>query len=349
MTDSLVVAAIAFALSQVALSILLLSRSKVWSIQQRLFAALLAAISCYVLTPLVRFEPWIAIVQSMQTAVPGLFWLFSASLFDDHFRLRRWQLLLVTATVALPLIGKLLTGYDFFLRTLPQGLEFILVSLTLLAVVRYWREDLVESRRKLRLWFCGLNGLYVFVLLFLREVVFPETRWLASLEYVPAAGMLLATNAIFLEYKSDVFSPPLASSEYFRENQPIPEPQPSERQSGNEYSEIVEALDHLIGEQKIYRETGITIGRLADQLGVQEYRLRRAINQGLGFRNFNDFLNKYRIAEVAQRLADPRQKQTPVLTIALDTGFRSLSSFNKAFKEIHQIPPSTYRRNRLNS
>ncbi len=348
MTDSLVVAAIAFALSQVTLSILLLSSSKVWSVQERLFAALLAAISCYVLTPLVRLEPWMAIVHSLQTAVPGLFWLFSASLFDDHFRLRRWQLALVAATVALPVIGKLLTGYDFFLRTLPQGLEFILVSLTLVAVARYWREDLVESRRKLRLWFCGLNGLYLFVLLFLREVVFPETRWLASLEYVPAAGMLLATNAIFLEYKSGIFSSPLAGSEPFREIKPTTESTPAILPLDHEYSEITAALGQLIEEQKIYRETGITIGRLADQLGVQEYRLRRAINQGLGFRNFNDFLNKYRIAEVAERLSDPMQKKTPVLTIALDTGFRSLSSFNKAFKEIHQIPPSTFRRDRLN-
>lgn len=344
MTENLVVAAIAFALSQVILSILLLSSSKVWSIQERLFAALLLAISCYVLTPLVGQEPWLGVVHSLQTAVPGLFWLFSASLFDDHFKLQRWQIGLVAITVLLPLVGRMLTAYDFILRILPQGLEFILVSLTLIAVARYWREDLVEHRRKLRLWFCGLNGLYLFILLFLREVVFPGTAWLASLEYLPAAGMLLATNAILLEYKTSIFSPSSMRIEPLRTvEQTTPIVQPSR----SEHSDIIDGLIQLIDEQHIYRQTGITIGRLADQLGVQEYRLRRAINHGLGFRNFNDFLNKYRISEVAKRLADPEERQLPVLTIALDTGFRSLSSFNKAFKEIHHIPPSAYRRKML--
>jgi AraC-like DNA-binding protein len=344
MTENLVVAAIAFALSQVALSILLLSSSKVWSIQERLFAALLVAISCYVLTPLVREEPWVGVVHSLQTAVPGLFWLFSASLFDDHFKLRRWQVGLVAATVVLPLVGRMLTGYDFFLRILPQGLEFILVSLTLIAVARYWREDLVEYRRKLRLWFCGLNGLYLFILLFLREVVFPETTWLASLEYLPAAVMLLATNAILLEYKASIFSPSLMPIEPFDN---IENTKPDTQPARNEHSDIIDNLTQLIDKQHIYRQTGITIGSLAEQIGVQEYRLRRAINHGLGFRNFNDFLNKYRISEVAKRLADPEEKPLPVLTIALDAGFRSLSSFNKAFKETHHIPPSAYRRKML--
>jgi AraC-like DNA-binding protein len=35
------------------------------------------------------------------------------------------------------------------------------------------------------------------------------------------------------------------------------------------------------------------------------------------------------------------------LTIALETGFRSLSSFNKAFKEAHNMTPTAYRRQQL--
>ena len=46
-----------------------------------------------------------------------------------------------------------------------------------------------------------------------------------------------------------------------------------------------------------YRQEGLTIGRLAEQLGTQEYRLRRLINRRLGYRNFNEYLNDYRIRE----------------------------------------------------
>jgi len=92
---------------------------------------------------------------------------------------------------------------------------------------------------------------------------------------------------------------------------------------------------------------GLTLGELASQVDVPQYRLRQAINGGLGYRNFSDFLNSYRVREAAERLASPEHAQLPVLTIAMDAGFRSLSSFNKAFKAVHQQTPTTWRRAHL--
>ena len=79
----------------------------------------------------------------------------------------------------------------------------------------------------------------------------------------------------------------------------------------------------------------------ASRLKVPEYQLRRTLNQNLGYRNFNQFINRCRIEEAARRLrSEPR---TPVLTIALDVGFRSISSFNSAFRSHFQDSPSAYR------
>ncbi|MGI9281209.1 MAG: helix-turn-helix domain-containing protein [Endozoicomonas sp.] len=97
-------------------------------------------------------------------------------------------------------------------------------------------------------------------------------------------------------------------------------------------------------EQHFYQTEGITISDLAEALHTQEYRLRKLINQQLGYRNFNDFLNGYRIHEACQRLSKPEESTIPVLTIALDTGFRSLSAFNRAFKERTGITPTQYRK-----
>ena len=48
-----------------------------------------------------------------------------------------------------------------------------------------------EARRGLRIWFVGFNGLYILVLLLLRELFFPGAAWLHSLEYLPLGGLLL--------------------------------------------------------------------------------------------------------------------------------------------------------------
>ncbi|MBW3616123.1 MAG: hypothetical protein KY446_00015 [Proteobacteria bacterium] len=65
----------------------------------------------------------------------------------------------------------------------------------------------------------------------------------------------------------------------------------------------------------------MTLTAVAARLGVPEYRLRRAINQGLGARNFNAYLNGFRLAEARAALADPTQRTVPILTITLDAGF----------------------------
>jgi AraC-like DNA-binding protein len=81
---------------------------------------------------------------------------------------------------------------------------------------------------------------------------------------------------------------------------------------------LVDTLMRLMADERIYRHDNITIGTLAAKLGIPEYRLRRLINQRLGYRNFNVFLNNHRIEEVKAALADPSQAEVPVITIAMD-------------------------------
>jgi AraC-like DNA-binding protein len=75
----------------------------------------------------------------------------------------------------------------------------------------------------------------------------------------------------------------------------------------------------------------MTIGALASRLVVPEERLR-ALNEGLGYRNFNAFINHYRLEDARTALSDPSQHDVHVLTIAMDAGFQSLGPFNRAFK-----------------
>jgi AraC-like DNA-binding protein len=99
--------------------------------------------------------------------------------------------------------------------------------------------------------------------------------------------------------------------------------------------------------ERVYRQEGLTIGALAAKLGLTEYRLRQAINEGLGYRNFNAFLNRYRLNEARAALSDPAQREVPVLTIALDAGFQSIGPFNRAFKADTGLTPTEFRRDAL--
>jgi AraC-like DNA-binding protein len=84
----------------------------------------------------------------------------------------------------------------------------------------------------------------------------------------------------------------------------------------------------------------LTLGALAQALGLAEEPLRRLINQELGFRNFNHFLHHHRLAEAAPRLA---AEELPILSIALESGYASIGPFNRAFRQRFGMTPSEYR------
>ncbi len=92
-----------------------------------------------------------------------------------------------------------------------------------------------------------------------------------------------------------------------------------------------------------WRREGLTIGALAEEVGVPEHRLRRLINDNLGHRNFAAFVNTRRIEAAKALLADPAQARTTVAAIAFELGFGSLGPFNRAFKEATGKTPTEWR------
>jgi AraC-like DNA-binding protein len=89
-----------------------------------------------------------------------------------------------------------------------------------------------------------------------------------------------------------------------------------------------------------YRQEGLTLGALAGMLGASEAALRGLINQGLGYRNFNDFLHRYRLEEAAARLV---AEELPILSIALECGYGSIGPFNRAFRQRFGMTPTQHR------
>ena len=335
---------ISFSLSQLLIClILLLRRYRKGNQSEAIFIALLLAYGCYLISPWVDL-PWIKTATVIgQSAVPALLWLFCCSLFVDRYRLQYWQLSLALVTLIFPPLGMLLGESQsvllrYLFSTFPQAVEFVFLIMALAVVLRHWRSDLLESRRTLRVWFAAYIGSYTLGIIFAREIVFRGESWLHVWEYLPAGAMFLICNCFLLEFKSNLFDSITGAKPVAVEPTALA-PASSETEEVDEA--LVQAITEQMTEHKIYREMGLTIGQLAKRLDLQEYRLRRIINAGMGYRNFNDFLNTYRIREACSRLTG--EPDTAVLNIALDIGFRSLSSFNKAFKDSEAMTPTAYR------
>ena len=204
---------------------------------------------------------------------------------------------------------------------------------------RDWQVDLVESRRRARMVSVLLAAV---VILLITAVEFfslgtPRLRRVDTLVSGLFFVLILGICVRYLSFRREPAIQPHAI--LF----PSESPEEVEAQEGAQGTAVIEELRRLMKEDKVYREEGMTIRRLAELLGVREYQLRRLINGHLGFRNFNGFLNRYRIEEVARQLVGPKTRHLPVLSIALDMGYRSLSPFNKAFKEIKGMTPTEYR------
>lgn len=105
--------------------------------------------------------------------------------------------------------------------------------------------------------------------------------------------------------------------------------------------ELHESLRRLMNVEKPYRSNGLSIDDLALKLGVHPNYLSQVINQREN-KHFYDFVNSYRIEEFKQMIADQKNQQFTLLSLALDCGFSSKTSFNGCFKKATGQTPSEY-------
>lgn len=332
------------AFTQLCVLILVFFRSGANQQSYRYAAILLLGVACYVLAPLVvnRWHWGLASypVILMAIVVPALFWYFANAVFEDDFAPRLWIRWLVVATA-------LLGFASFCANTNPEQAcrvafisvpnwiantaKLLWVVAAFFAVLKDWHADLVESRRRLRLLIVVAGGCYMGVIIIvelgLKGSITPVV------ELVNVSVLLLALSALCVYFltlnPTNVFTTMAKSTP----------------QSGQKISPMATELVALMERERAYALDPLTVETLADRLRTQPHRLRQVINGELGYRNFNAFINLYRIREVAGRLEQAEFRNTPLLTLALDAGFRSLAPFNRSFKDHFHTTPSEYRQN----
>ena len=244
-----------------------------------------------------------------------------------------------------------LAALTFYLHLTFENLVFGLLCLPL-AVALYgglfalslWnaRSDLVDCRCRARPGFAmAIAGLAL--LMTGLQAVGVLTAASATLQLMQASGVTIVALSFALWILradndlwpgvSDITTTPAQQP---KPNEPTQDTAPDQALIGRIETAMAEGA---------WREEGLTIGALSAQLAVPEHRVRRAINGGLGHRNFSSYVNHHRIAEACRQLSDPTLMGKTVLEIAYDVGFASLGPFNRAFRAETGQSPTEFRRN----
>ena len=299
-------------------------------------------ILCYVIieSEVVQSLPVLRIAATIAAiCIPVLFWFLARAIFDDHFKFTP-LILLWFAVQLLPhfnfLFSDLISWPGFApLSNIVAGsvsLGFVLAGLY--TALRTKQSDLVDSRIRFRNAFIIITAALIGMTLIVEAIPIerPTIIGLQVLQRSSIFGITLYFLISNFEIRSGFF---------FREI-PKPKSQPVDDPVLNDKLQV------LMEEQKVYKKEGLTIRELATTMGEQEYRLRRLINGQLGFRNFNDFLNQYRINDACETLSDPVQNKKTILEIAFDLGYQSIGPFNKAFKDLKGLTPTAYRKSQIN-
>jgi AraC-like DNA-binding protein len=287
-------------------------------------------------------------------ANPVIFWLWARATFDDEFVVRRWHGALWLVIVGIGFTVFLTwTTWPTLARASARLLSVTALVLSLAAAVqtvRTWSADLVAGRRRLRIAVLILSLLLIGLITGSDLTSFSAASLgiSGSLASAVALAILASLAGWNLFYPPPASPAIVAAATNSAAAAGVAQFGPPADGGSDPIAPLVlQRLEHVMTVERVYRKEGLTIGMLAARLNLPEYRLREVINEGLGYRNFNAFLNRHRIDEARAALSDPGQRDVPVLTIAMDAGFQSIGPFNRAFKAATGMTPTDFRRDAL--
>ncbi|MCU0444264.1 MAG: AraC family transcriptional regulator [Microscillaceae bacterium] len=107
--------------------------------------------------------------------------------------------------------------------------------------------------------------------------------------------------------------------------------------SQNNLEKIIEILEI----KQLYLNSELTLNDLSQAVNLTPALVSQSLNVGLG-KSFNDFVNHYRVEAVKRKFRRGEHNQHTLLGIALDCGFNSKNTFNRAFKKNTGLSPTEY-------
>jgi AraC-like DNA-binding protein len=113
----------------------------------------------------------------------------------------------------------------------------------------------------------------------------------------------------------------------------IPDPSQTE--------ELLAKLRQAMEVDKLYLDPELTVSKVSAHVGISSKMISSVLNQHVE-KSFNDFVNGYRVQQVQEKLIAQSNGNLTIYGIALEAGFNSQATFQRAFKNITGMSPREY-------
>lgn len=280
---------------------------------------------------------WLLFVPAIACLIFHLF-LFAQSLeFKGWFDKNYYQ----------PFVKPFVTVTEFF-----WNFAFLYLSIHHYQKYSAWLDENYSDTEKIKFdWL--RNFLYVFTFVFVLGSIFKFTdSFVYHLSYIKYFyfELILAFVIYYVAIAGYLRSQPIELNFTEIESEKIEAATEEKRLllSGNELENLKMKLRVLMETEKPFLDSQLTLANLARRLGVNTTVLSYVINSGFE-KNFNDFVNEFRIAEVKNKLRSGAAEKENLLGIALDSGFNSKATFNRAFKKFTGVAPKEFQENLISN
>jgi len=282
-----------------------------------------------------RLGPALDVVAVAGDATCGWSWLLVRALFQPN-RPRRapWPLILVLTLVAIGAIAR--ASIDTVTPTQRMALNLGgLISSTMLLMAALEPLKGLSPRtprpeRRFRLAFiAGYAALLGVAVLWADGA--PTGPWTAAIK--PVCALVAAAG--------------MGAAIAYRRRHPLVAARPPRQAPPSANAkDLAQAISRVMIEERLYAQPNLRVADLARRVGEPEYKVTQCVTGPLGFPNFNQMANHFRIEEAKRRLIDPACDHLPILTLSYDCGFGSIGPFNRAFKAQTGVTPQAFRRTR---
>jgi len=116
------------------------------------------------------------------------------------------------------------------------------------------------------------------------------------------------------------------------------------RLKGLDLQSVIARLYEIMEDEKAFADEDLSLRDLAAELSVSPHQLSEILNEKIK-KNFNTFVNEYRVREASALLVDEPDRS--ILSIGAAAGFNSTTTFNTVFSRFTGLSPRQYRKKNL--
>jgi AraC-like DNA-binding protein len=129
-------------------------------------------------------------------------------------------------------------------------------------------------------------------------------------------------------------------------NSQIAKPTFTSELSEKEISNTIQKLEKAMKANKLFLNPTLQLADVIEKTSIPQKQISAVLNQHLG-KSFNEYVNSFRVEEFKKKLLDKNHQHLTITGIALECGFNSQATFQRAFKAQEGKPPSQFRKEKL--